>query len=157
VEEGKKHKGRRQEVGKTRRRGERSSERERGGNRGGGRKTRGVSLRERLTGAAQRLQPRRLWLSGDLPSRAKPLINAFAKKLHAVGGKQEQEGVGRARSDTRETTALRRRLATSPRRFRPASRARSGTSCTSTFATVLLPCRGACEPPQPIRSRFWSR
>lgn len=25
--------------------------------------------------------------------RAKPLINAFAKKLHALGGKQEQEGV----------------------------------------------------------------
>ena len=43
-----------------------------------------------------------LEVRGDLPSRAKPLINAFAKKLHAVGGKQEQEGVGRARSNTRD-------------------------------------------------------
>ena len=32
---------------------------------------------------------------GDLPFRAKPLINAFAKKLYASGGKQEQEGVRR--------------------------------------------------------------
>lgn len=43
-----------------------------------------------------------LEVRGDLPSRTKPLINAFAKKLHAVGGKQEQEGVGRARSNTRD-------------------------------------------------------
>lgn len=43
-----------------------------------------------------------LEVRGDLPSRAKPLINAFAKKLHAVGGKQEQEGVGRVRSNTRD-------------------------------------------------------
>ena len=52
----------------------------------------------------EKLQPRRLSRGpcGDLPSRAKPLINAFAKKLHAVGGKQEQEGVGRARSNTRD-------------------------------------------------------
>lgn len=59
-------------------------------------------LRER-PGPRSDFQPRRLRPSSDLPSRAKPLINAFAKKLHAVGGKQEQEGVGRARSDTRET------------------------------------------------------
>lgn len=75
--------------------------------------------------------------SGDLLSRAKPLINAFAKKLHAVGGKQEQEGVGRARFDTWETSFLSLFLFISPppRHFRTVL---ARYLCTSTFATRFL-------------------
>lgn len=71
---------------------------------------RGVNLRERPDRAATSAPPAP---SGDLPCRAKPLINAFAKKLHAVGGKQEQEGVGRVRSDTALLSATSPRFAAS--------------------------------------------
>lgn len=98
-------------------------------------------LRER-PGPRSDFQPRRLRPSSDLPSRAKPLINAFAKKLHAVGGKQEQEGVGRARSDTRETKRSRFSASlprlTLPFPSRSRARARSDTWCTSTQVSPAL-------------------
>lgn len=113
---GKKHKGRRQEIGKTRHpvrldgdedEGEATegpSEKKRCVNcmkSEGEREREGVNRENGLaaTTSAPLALPRSV---GDLPSWAKPLINAFAKKLHAVSGKQEQEGVGRARSDTQD-------------------------------------------------------
>lgn len=101
-----------------------------------------------------------LEVRGDLPSRAKPLINAFAKKLHAVGGKQEQEGVGRARSNTRDLCRF-LPLADSlpfavPFFSYPPAPFHLRLPIYS-ISVSLFTRRKPCEPPQPIRSRFWSR
>lgn len=104
------------------------SERKRGGNLGGERERRREPqlAREQPGRAAISAPPAR---SGDLPCRAKPLINAFAKKLHAVGGKQEQEGVGRY------TRPALRRLA-SPRRAASVTRSRANPGSPSLSRSV---------------------
>jgi len=162
---GKKHKGRRQEVGKTRRRGERSSERERGGNRGGGRETqRGVNLRERLAGLCGDFSPAGsgcpvIYRPEPSPSLT-PLLRNYTQSVANKSKKVSAALVPIHERLPRSPAASPPHLATSSRLAASVPLLARGPALrvlppSSRFSSPHSAERA--KPLQPIRSRFWSR